>query len=124
MRSLLSDKVRSFVFLQDLNGFLFPRSVLLVTLEPAIQIKCSPPGGERGPRQREINQKRVASRHEAISCPDGFFSLLIFQRSSGDFTVTFSDSYVSHYMWVGVSAVIRPAVLFSPLHPQLPTPPQ
>lgn len=43
-------------------------------------------------------------------------SLMNFQRSGGDFTVTFSDSYVSHYMWAGgregESAVIRPAVLF------------
>lgn len=56
------------------------------------------------------------SRHRDISCPDVFFfflSLLIFARSGADFTVTFSDSYVSH-MWAGVSAVIRPAVLFSP----------
>lgn len=51
------------------------------------------------------------SRHGVISCPDVnvvcvfFFSLSLslmnFQRSGGDFTVTFSDSYVSHYMWAG-----------------------
>lgn len=50
-----------------------------------------------------------------------------FQRSGGDFTVTFSESYVSHYMWAGgrdggESAVIRPAVLFF-LRNLLPTPP-
>lgn len=44
-----------------------------------------------------------------------FFPLLIFQRSSGDFTVTFSDSRMSHCMWAGERAVIRPAALLAPL---------
>lgn len=67
----------------------------------------------RGVRGRGwgIKQKCVYSRHGVISCPDVnvvcvFFlslslSLMNFQRSGGDFTVTFSDSYVSHYMWAG-----------------------
>lgn len=95
----LHPKFRRFVFLQYMNGF--------------ISQKCV---GVEGSRQRELNQKRVDSRHKVISCPWCllFFSL-IFQRTRGDFTVTFSDSLVSHYMWVGARTDPSCRVVFAAL---------
>lgn len=66
-----------------------------------------------------LYEKRVASRHKDISYLGFFSPSLIFQRNSGDFTVTFRDSPVSHSSCGRECARFRPARLFSPLHPRL-----
>lgn len=72
------------------------------------------PKGQQG--RGSLNEKRVASRHKAISYLDFFsffFFLLIFQRNSGDFTVTFGDSLVSHCVWAGVRSDPSRCVVFA-----------
>lgn len=76
------------------------------------------PSAQRATGQRGgLNEKRVASRHKAISYLDFFFipfsPSLIFQRNSGDFTVTFSDSLVSHCVWAGVRSDPSRCVVFA-----------
>lgn len=75
--------------------------------------KCLLPKGQQG--RGGLNEKRVASRHKAISYLDFFFypPSLIFQRNSGDFTVTFSDSLVSHCVWAGVRSDPSRCVVFA-----------
>lgn len=61
----------------------------------------------------------MASRHKAISYlvffffPSFFLTPLIFQRNNGDFTVTFSDSLVSHCVWAGVRSDPSRCVVFA-----------
>lgn len=66
-------------------------------------------------RDRELNQKRVDSRHKVISCPLCLLFSLIFQRTRGDFTVMLSDSFVSHYTWVGARTDPSCRVVFAAL---------
>lgn len=108
--SLLSAKVCSFMFRCRMwMVFLFPE-VLLVTLQPASQMKWSAPGWERqGQRGNKPETRGFPAWAFKLAYCFFFLPLCWYSREVAViFTVTFGDSSVSHDMWVGASAAIRP----------------